>query len=313
MLSLTRPRYYLKSWISSRSRAANLFTREWVDDKQKIKFGEHYKGGRKQIAVFDNNAYLSKAGNTPDAPEIVKSIFNSFRIQLHVGSHLLQKYPTEFLQSPKIRPIMNTFLGKADLGIKEFKVEEVQIRQYMQDMEAQPPESLKDIEELFNLMAAEERKLEFFYHHTDAGDTVRFTKSQESKGTIKAFELMPFIAQVLETGRIYAIDEIESSLHPHMAEMIIKLFNDPEVNKKNAQLIFTTHNLSLMSPQTMRKDQIYLTEKTIESGTELANLEDFDNSLKDTSPFAKWYDEGRLGAIPSINYRDIADAIIEAM
>jgi len=49
--------------------------------------------------------------------------------------------------------------------------------------------------------------------------------------------------------------------------------------------------------------------KTVEKGTEYICLDDFDNSLKDSSPFAKWYNEGRLGAIPEINYRDISDSI----
>ena len=67
-----------------------------------------------------------------------------------------------------------------------------------------------------------------------------------------------------------------------------------------------------MGSDTMRKDQIYLAEKTVEHGTILHCLDNYESTLKDSSPFAKWYDEGRLGAIPKINYKDISDALKEA-
>lgn len=260
-----------------KSRAANLFMRTIED----IKFGEHYKGGRKKIAYFNNNAYLSKAGNTADAPQAVKDIFNKFRNNMGVMLDSVSATPYELTNQNSMRSIINTALDKVDLGIESFDIEN--------------------------------NKKEIFYHSSANGQKVKFNKDMESMGTIKFFQFMPLVAYALEHGTIFLVDELESSLHPHIAELIIKLFNDPQVNKNNAQLIFTTHNLSLMSSQTMRKDQIYLTEKSVEGGTELSNLEDFDSVLKDSSPFAKWYDEGRLGAIPAINYREIADAIIEAM
>ena len=101
--------------------------------------------------------------------------------------------------------------------------------------------------------------------------------------------------------------QIESSLHPHLAELIIKLFNDPSVNVNHAQLLFTTHNMALMNQHTMRKDQLWLTEKH-QGVTSISSLEDFnEDSLKSNSPFAKWYDEGRLGGIPAVNYGVVRD------
>jgi AAA15 family ATPase/GTPase len=96
-------------------------------------------------------------------------------------------------------------------------------------------------------------------------------------------------------------------MHPFMAEMIIRLFNDPEVNPKGAQLVFTTHNVYLMSPELLRRDQIWLAEKA-EGASTYFSLADFDkNVVKPQSPFNRWYLEGRFDAVPKIDYRRIAN------
>ena len=71
--------------------------------------------------------------------------------------------------------------------------------------------------------------------------------------------------------------------------------------------------MSLMSQNVLRKDQVYLSDKTPETGTKFLCLETFDSSLKDSSPFSKWYNEGRLGAIPEINYKEISDSLKEVL
>ncbi|BBI63398.1 hypothetical protein HSBAA_47040 [Vreelandella sulfidaeris] len=88
---------------------------------------------------------------------------------------------------------------------------------------------------------------------------------------------------------------MDLNLHTHLAELIIKIFNDERLNTKGAQLIFSTHNVSLMSPENLRRDQVWIAEK--ESGvTTLVSLEDFDKNLvKIDSPFGRWYDDGEFG------------------
>lgn len=287
------------------SRPANIFTRNSADDWKSVKFGEYYRGGKKQIAFFANNSYLSKAGNTPDAPKLIRNIYNHFRKNYHIM--LLNQNVGVFGwdENQATVKIINTFLQKIDLGIDKFSLEK--------------DENVADVKFPKNLPEAIQEKLikelskkEIFFHPDEDGNLIQFNKDQESRGTNRLFKLLPFFIQILRDGAVLMIDEIEASFHPHVAELIVKLFNDPLVNKKNAQLIFTTHDLILMGSDTMRKDQIYLTEKDLETGTQLYCLDSYEATLKDTSPFAKWYDEGRLGAIPKINYRDISDAIKEA-
>lgn len=284
------------------AKPSNIFTRNSPDSWKDVKYGDSYKGGRKQFAFFPNNSYLSKAGNSPESPEFIRDIYNFFRKEIVVLQTNHSVGILDWENKPGFANVVDTFLGKADFGINNFKFEKGDLPEGMEF----PDEIPSEIKEQF---INELSKKEMFYHKSDFGDLVVFDRSKESRGTNRLFKLIPFFTMVLRTGSIILIDEIEMSLHPHIAELVIKLFNDPLVNVKNAQLILTTHDMSLMSQNILRKDQIYLSAKSPHKGTEYVCLDDFEGSLKDSSPFAKWYNEGRLGGIPEVNYRDIADSI----
>lgn len=284
------------------ARPSNIFTRESASDWRATKFGEAYKGGKRQFAFFPNNSYLSKAGGSPDAPQLIRDIYNYFRksvITLNCNENVAV---LGWNQDPAMVSVMNTFLNKVDLGIECFELEDA-----ADDEDIQVPKGMPaDIAERFK---KEFSRKEYFMHSNEKGNLTRLESEEQSSGTIRLFNMLPFFIQVLMKGQVILLDEIESSYHPHIAELIIKLFNDPALNRKGAQLIFTTHELSLMSPKLMRKDQVYLVSKCKQLGTTFDSLDDFDSSLKDSSPFSKWYDEGRLGAIPRINYGEISSAI----
>ena len=103
----------------------------------------------------------------------------------------------------------------------------------------------------------------------------------------------------MESGKTVVVDEIDDSLHPLLVNAIIELFNDREVNTKGAQLIFNTHDVSLLSLDNFRRDQIYFTEKDNKTGvTDLYSLDEF--SPRKTENIRKGYLQGRYGAIPVI-------------
>ena len=88
-------------------------------------------------------------------------------------------------------------------------------------------------------------------------------------------------------------------MHPKLVEFIIKLFNNPNINKYNSQLIFTTHATNLLDLELLRRDQIWFTEKTKENGmSDLYPLSDF--SVRKKENVEKGYLLGRYGAVPFI-------------
>ncbi len=127
---------------------------------------------------------------------------------------------------------------------------------------------------------------------------------EESLGTIQLFLYAPFLRKALETGKVLFVDEIDRSLHPVLIKLLINLFRDSKVNKNGAQLIFNTHETSLLSLGTFRRDQIYFTEKNPNNGvTDLYSLDDL--SVRKDENIEKGYLLGRYGAIPYLQTEDI--------
>lgn len=129
-------------------------------------------------------------------------------------------------------------------------------------------------------------------------------EERESSGTNKLFDLSGPIFDTLYTGATLVIDELDAKMHPLISQYIIELFNNPETNPKNAQLIFTTHDTHLLSQKILRRDQIWFTEKDSQEQTDLYSLMDIvlPNGTKprNDANYERNYIAGRYGAIPYI-------------
>ncbi|MBQ4260041.1 MAG: AAA family ATPase [Lachnospiraceae bacterium] len=124
----------------------------------------------------------------------------------------------------------------------------------------------------------------------------------ESSGTKKLFGLLPFIAESLLKGTTLVIDELDAKLHPALLQYVIMLFNDMEINRHKAQLIFTSHDLSTMNSDLFRRDEIWFVAKGKEQNSKLYSLVEFKNergeSVRKDAKFDKQYLEGKYGADP---------------
>ena len=128
--------------------------------------------------------------------------------------------------------------------------------------------------------------------------------SEESLGTNQLFILGPFLKDAFEKGMTLFIDEIDKSLHTFIVRHLINMFRDKEINKAGAQLIFTTHDTSLLSLSTFRRDQVYFTEKSNKTGiSDLYSLDEL--PVRKTDNIEKGYLLGRYGAIPYIRGEEL--------
>lgn len=136
-------------------------------------------------------------------------------------------------------------------------------------------------------------------HQGDFEDTW-LPLEEESGGTQTLFHLALPVLKSLSGGTPLLVDELEASLHPNLAEMIVRQFNDPATNPHNAQLIFSTHDTNLLGnlvgEPALRRDQVWLTEKDQQGGTILYPLTDY-KPRKDEN-LERGYIQGRYGAIP---------------
>ena len=136
-------------------------------------------------------------------------------------------------------------------------------------------------------------------------------KKHESLGTQKFFAISAPILDTLKHGKVLIIDELDASLHPMLTIHLIKMFHDKHINKKNAQLIFTTHDTNLLQNSLLGRDQVWFTQKDKYGSTEVYSLLEYreNRTRKDTNK-EKYYLQGRYGAIPYLgefDFEDLAD------
>lgn len=131
----------------------------------------------------------------------------------------------------------------------------------------------------------------------DSGEEVPFDLSDESDGTRKLFEFIGGWLRALESGAALFVDELDRSLHPHMTRFLVGLFQG-RGNDKNAQLVFTTHDTTLLDTDLLRRDQIWFVEKDEQRSSHFYSLLDY--SPRKEEALERGYLKGRYGAIPFI-------------
>ena len=197
----------------------------------------------------------------------------------------------EYLKNNKeLKDFALDFLKKADFNIEDYKVLETDV----------PDNVLAAIPDFIKTgMNMKEKPKVFTALFKHKGSDVELSYEEESMGTQIIFCFIPFIMDALNNKRVVVVDELDKSLHPYLVEMIVHMFNDPDINKNGAQLIFNTHDTNLLKLNILRRDQIWFTEKDDNNGiSDLYPLSDF--SVRKTENVEKGYMLGRYGAVPFI-------------
>ena len=198
---------------------------------------------------------------------------------------------SEYLKNNKeLKDFALEFLKKADFNIEDYKVLETDVPD---DVLAAIPDFIK------SGMNMKEKPKVFSAFFKHKGSDVELSYEEESMGTQIIFCFIPFIKDALNNKRVVVVDELDKSLHPYLVEMIVQMFNDPDINKNGAQLIFNTHDTNLLKLNILRRDQIWFAEKDDKNGiSDLYPLSDF--SVRKTENVERGYMLGRYGAVPFI-------------
>ncbi|MCR5144155.1 MAG: ATP-binding protein [Lachnospiraceae bacterium] len=203
-----------------------------------------------------------------------------------------------------LRRFTNNILKEADINIADYRFEskDIPLDQLGQLGPVIIPKELGTAPEF----KGKTYRIETLHNIEDEnGNTSSYSLDMhnESKGTQSIFFLSPIIKRAFETGETLCIDEFDISLHPMLVSYLVKLFNTPEVNRANAQLIISSHTMTLLNLKELRRDQIYFIEKNQSTGTsELYSLDEF--SPRTREDIRKAYLLGRYGSIPDIGEGD---------
>lgn len=191
----------------------------------------------------------------------------------------------------------------ADTGITDIEVEERAIPPQFAQVVAQMLAPTTDQEDNADHSSDEAKDLSIFIarkllfrHGTASG---RLRNSDESTGTMAWLALGTAVVNALRKGRVLVVDELGASLHPQLSRLVIDWFEDPRVNTTGAQLIFTSHDMTLLDNGRGNRDkreQVWFVEKNSDGASELFNLADF--PLQRGSNIVKQYLEGRFGGVP---------------
>jgi predicted ATPase len=136
-------------------------------------------------------------------------------------------------------------------------------------------------------------------HRSRGGDPVRFDfLAAESNGTQRFFALAGLWLDALDHGGLLVIDELDCSMHPTLTRKLVELFQARDVNRKGAQLVFSTHDSTLMDPELFRRDQVWIVEKDSGGASRLSSLYDFEERPRNNEALERRYLAGRFGGVP---------------
>ena len=277
-------------------RAQKWFERNYDPETQKDiwYFGPKFTGLRKvwQKATRSNALFLSTAIQLNN--EQLKPVFNWFERKLHViapGTSISPGFSTGECEKEKEKILK--FMNAADLSITDISLEKKEFS--MDDLPANMPQSIKE-EIARDLKGKKLTRLFFMHLSSDSGEEVPLEITEESAGTRKLFALAGPWLDVLDNGLVLFVDELDTSLHPLLVRFLLNLFHDPETNRHNAQLVFTTHDTTVLDQTFMRRDQVWFVEKDAENATRLYPLSDY--RPRKGEALQKGYLYGRYGALP---------------
>lgn len=134
-----------------------------------------------------------------------------------------------------------------------------------------------------------------------------FDLHQESTGTLRFLIYIQNIIKMISRGGVFIVDEMSARLHPLLTKLIVDLFCSSQ-NKK-AQLIFTTHDISLLNKDQFRRDEVVFVDKNERGESSLYALSDL--KVREDATFSKDYLQGKYGAIPIFNYDEILDGDLD--
>jgi uncharacterized protein len=295
---ISYPKEYAQKWFV---RELNSKTNEY-----NWNFSTLLKGEKENLKdkTKDNSLFLSVAAQWNH--DQLSTVYDWFKGKLAVfpiesrpsalTSGILDYFGNDTKEGKALLSIMIKFLKDADLGINGVRVKK-------DDFKASPqfnkfPPELKEA----LIKSAKDRsyfRVEMLHKNHITGEDVAFQIEDESDGTKRFFELVGPWLDAIIMGKTIVYDELDKSLHPLLTRGLIKFIQNPFPNSPGAQLIFVTHDTSLLDPELFRRDQIWFVEKNNNGESRLYSLADYkEKRVRKGEALEKGYLSGRYGATP---------------
>ena len=275
-------------------RPQRLIDRKYDAKSKSYAWGNMTKlaGPRKllQEATRPNALFLSTAIQLNN--EHIKPVFDWFDKTLRIvgAAGPRADYSMELCKQPESKESILAFLRANDINIDDISIEEKQVGS------GDFPGDMPDAERREVLRGLSARAYSLYKLKNDRME--KFEWVDESEGTKKLFEFAGPMSEILKEGYVVIVDDLDRHLHPALVGFLVQLFHNTGVNAKSAQLVFTTHDTSILNQKMFRRDQIWLCDKGRDRAAELFPLTDFSPRKKGNIEYG--YLSGRYRAFPHI-------------
>ncbi|WP_328612881.1 ATP-binding protein [Amycolatopsis sp. NBC_00355] len=289
-----------------------------------IKFGRSLSGENQLISKLmgPRNLFLSVASNSqhPTLRRIHHRITRHIRYARYTDSDRSNrvKWVQGLIKNESLWAQAQALIKLADLGIANVKVEEVELDEETKESTEKVIKALQENigfptreKGLDDFWAQLSRKIVFEHDVEGSEEPAALDLALESSGTVAWLSLGVPALYALKYGDTYLVDELDSSLHPRLTAALVLMFKDPEINRFGAQLIFTSHDVSLlgrMLGEVLSPEEVWFIEKN-NGVSEIYALHEF--QVRKSDNFEKRYLEGRYGAVPMIRQDDLRKALLE--
>lgn len=307
--------------------AKRLFERE---ENQRPELGEGVKlmaDERKRFEVyaedFEGNVTtlflneMNRGKKYPDTSRLLffQEVYQWFQKKLYVIQPDTPLMDFEYYYDDESLSRVNQLIRTFDTGISEVTIQDISLEELessvskkvfkyiMERLRAKAEEkngeeirvTMRSKDSIFSVTVegyGEPKVKTICLHHGKSFYDFRF--EDESDGTRRLFDLLDMLLNRKEDV-VYVVDELERSLHPKLTEHYLRLFMDFYQGHRN-QLIFTTHEASIMEQSLFRRDEVWFVERDEKNESTIYSLDRFKERYD--KRLSKAYLEGRYGAIP---------------
>ena len=285
---------------------------EWLNYKSKTS-----RGNYKRI-FYRNGSELDLSGISPKSRENLRIALERETLIVSLGSKLkiakLKLIRDWFMDNEFAdfgHPVENFFLSEQlpDDFVENKDVQNSVIKYFSAfdpsiiGFEVEPIESDDD-------KKSSRVRIDAVHKMIDSEETATIPLKLESAGTLKMFALYPLLQEVLETGGVLFVDELNARLHPLLVRTFVITFINKETNPNHAQLVFTSHDSWQLNSNILRRDEVWFTEKANNGISILYSLADFVDEdgvkIRKDENYEKNYLLGKYGAIPIMQNFDLS-------
>jgi len=291
----------IEEWLIAfpKGRAQHWFARLWDEKKENYRWemGNALQG-KKQLWIEStrNNAlFLSTAVqlNSQQLQPVYDWFDDTLRTTTVTG--WAPDFTASLCRSAEEKRKVLNLLKAADIDIQDIVINEKIFGE--NDLPDDMPDEVKTM--ILKRMEGKPIPEIHMMHQDSKGDLVAFDYDDESDGTRKLFSFAGPWLDTLKNGYVLFVDELHDNLHPRLVRFLVELFHSNETNPNNAQLVFTTHETTILNQDVFRRDQIWFCEKGEDHSTSVYPLTDF-NPRKGRENLELSYLAGRYGAVPYV-------------